>query len=187
MCDIQPNYGDYSKVTLAELIDEGRKYVFVCRGRRLMVCVEDHPLKFLLGSLSNNPEELPPAVIPPDVPNEQLDEFCIELSLAHELVKDKQEWLDIQMSSLRRSNLNDKVTIKAVDEDTIWLSNGWGNDIVLDTDQQLAVYRAIADHQFLERRADCPQCGKLLDCDWYCDDCDLSVEPGLFIRNPEQE
>ena len=51
MCDIQPNYGDYGDVSLSELIDEGGKYVFVCRGRRLMICVEDHPMRFQLGSM----------------------------------------------------------------------------------------------------------------------------------------
>lgn len=93
-------------------------------------------------------------------------------------MEDKQEWLRIQMSSFKRSHLNDRVTIKIVDEDTLWLSNGWGSDILLDSDDQQRLYRAITDHQGRDRTPDCPDCGQLLDCDWYCENCDLTVERG---------
>lgn len=180
--EIPHRHPDHEEVTFGDLLKEGRKYVFVAgketpEGITLVeVAVEEYPLKFKSGLVSNDPNTKPPLAIPPEV--EDPIEYCQELSINYGLCKDGKEYLMIVASSMRAYHLSARVQVKYNEaSDQIWLADGFGNELVLDEERSLEVYRKIADIYHLERRPDCPNCGTLLDCDQYCESCGEGGEP----------
>lgn len=150
-------------ITVRDLLDEGRRWVTVPGeqtdgGVRLDVVFEDHPYRFPMGQISNDPSVLPPVVIEVDDPHA----WCVQLCVEHGSIKNQFEYFRIIFSSINAQHRAMDVRVLSGPSGEITLQDGRGNQMVLDEENAFRLYQRIADAYGLPHQIYCNKCGEPL-------------------------
>lgn len=147
-------------LTVEDLIAEGRPWVVMpgertAVGTRVLVVFKDHPYRYPIGQISNDPNLMPPLIVVDDDP----EASCIQLSIEQGNVKDKMEYLQIVMSSMGARHKAMRVRVLLNYPDSFTLSNGYGDTMTMDEENATTLYEGLAEALGLPHQIHCRDCG----------------------------
>lgn len=162
-------------LTVDDLKAEGRRWILVpgekdVNGVRADVVFEDHPYRFAIGRLSNNPTVQPPIYLEGDDP----EDSAIEWSVRHlDSVHSADDWHTIVASSIGAQVRCCQIrVVRDPQTDECRLSDGYGNEMQLSGGNAERLYQDLARAYFLPFRESCEKCDELLNDENMCDCCD---------------
>jgi hypothetical protein len=164
-------------LTIDDLRSEGRRWVLYpgekdANGVRADVVFEDHPYRFAVGRLSNDPSIRPPIYLGGDDPEKTAIEWCVR-NLDN--IRDATDWQMVLASSIRAQVGCSRIrVVRNPDTDECRLSDGYGHELSLSGENAERLYQDLAQAYYLPFRESCPKCGHMLNED---DDCDCCDEP----------
>lgn len=162
-------------LTIDDLKAEGRRWILYpgnrdVNGVRADVVFENHPYRFAVGRLSNDPAIQPPMYLGGDDPEQTAIEWCV-----HNLdfIQGPEDWLTIMASSIGAQCQSRRIkVVRDPQTDECRLSDGYGNEMHLSGEDAERLYQDLARAYFLLFRESCEQCDTLLNDDNLCDCCD---------------
>lgn len=145
-------------LTINDLLAEGRRWVplpgdSIDGGFRLEVVFQDHPFRFVLGMLSNDPSLPPPLIVSTDDPRA----WCVKWAIDNTIVKNAMDYLSVVASSMEAQRRAMHIRI-AADEDIFVLSDGYGNEIRVEEENAMRLYQDLAARLGMPHQINCPQC-----------------------------
>jgi hypothetical protein len=162
-------------LTIDDLRAEGRRWVLYpgetdTNGVRADVVFEDHPYRFAVGLISNDPSIRPPIYLCGDDPEKTAIEWCVRHL---DDIRDQMDWHMVVASSIRAQVLCSKVHVgRDPDTDECRLCDGYGHELSLSGENAECLYQDLARAYHLPFRKSCPKCGHMFDEDDQCEWCD---------------
>jgi len=146
-------------LTIEDLLAEGRRWVpfpgeLVEGGFRLEIVFHDHPCRFCLGQVSNDPSLPPPLIVSSDSPHS----WCVQWAIENGMVKNGLEYLSIVGSSISAQDRAMDVHVLGENADLLILRDGFGNVIHLDEDNAVKLYQRLAVATGMPHQVYCPNC-----------------------------
>lgn len=153
------NLKEIKDLTTDDLLAEGRRWVpypgdQVQNGTRLQIVFENHPYRFCMGQISNDPSMQPPLIIESDDPLA----WCVQCAIDDALVKDRLEYHLIVASSIGAQSSAMAIHVFCEDPDCITLQDGIGNSIHLDEENAVRLYQRLAAITGMPHQVYCPIC-----------------------------
>lgn len=167
----------YENITVGDLMNEGRRLVLDVgkhhqgKGFRAIIVFENYPSYFSSGEFSNRPDASPVIWWPTSDRDE-----AQELAYSHServLGLSRKEHRAIISSSIGAQHRAKRVQVKR-DPETgqVWLRNGYDQEMELEEDDAVALYQDLARSMELPHRENCSECGRLLNDENMCEECD---------------
>lgn len=167
----------HDKITVGDLLDAGRRFVLDVgeyhegNGFRAIIVIEDYPSYFPSGEFSNQPDA-PPVLWWPTSDRDEAQELAHSHS-ERVLGLSRKEHGAIILSSIGAQHKAKRVQVKR-DPGTgqVWLRNGYDQEMELEEDDAVALYQDLARSMELPHRENCSECGRLLNDENMCEECD---------------
>lgn len=165
---------DTKDLTVDDLKAEGRRWILYpgtkdVNGIRADVVFENHPYRFAVGRLSNDPRIQPPIYLEGDDPEQAAIDWCVRNL---EYISVALDWHMIVASSIgAQVNCRKVRVVRDPLTDECRLNDGFGNEMHLSGEDAECLYQDLARAYFLPFRESCEHCDNLLNDDYQCEWC----------------
>jgi len=162
-------------LTIDDLLAEGRRWILYpgerdTNGVRADVVFENHPNRFCVGQVSNDPALRPPLYLSGDDPERTAIDWCVKHL---DYINEEGEWHDIVASSIASQQKCRRVrVVRDPMTDECRLSDDYGNEFRLSGEHAERLYQDLARAYSLPFRGSCERCGMMLGEDDECGWCD---------------
>jgi len=161
-------------LTIDDLKADKRRWILYpgnrdVNGVRADVVFEDHPYRFAVGRLSNDPSIQPPMYFDGNDPEQTAIEWCVQHL---DFIQGPEDWHTIVTSSIgAQCQCRSINVVRDPQTDDCRLTDGYGNEMQISGEDAERLYQNLARAYFLPFRGSCEQCGTLLNEDHQCEWC----------------
>lgn len=180
-------------LTVSDLLAESRRWVVYpgpsCgSGVLAEIVFEEYPYRLMANLLPGDSAPIPPLLIEDDAP----EAWCKRWSVEKGLVRDEVEYLTVVGSSIGAQIRCREVSVsRDAGTGKVRLRDGYGNEMLLDEENALRLYRDLAEVHGLPFARRCEECGEQLTgdeaCPWCGDSSEPTSEDALRLRVVEGE